>query len=150
MDPVGRLARAAVAFGEQVVVRVQGCRLCTGAAVHEPKSLFPEWEHATLTGVHSMRIIARNTLRDFWKKHADAECPLRAWFAEASRSAWRSMADIKKDYATASIIDSERVVFNVGGNKFRLVTKIWFSGKTVRIKFIGTHESYNRIDARAL
>ncbi len=100
--------------------------------------------------LHSMRIIARNTLRDFWKKHADAEGPLRAWFAEANRSAWRSMADIKKDYGTASIIDSERVVFNVGGNKFRLVAKIWFPGKTVWVKFIGTHEAYDRLDVRTL
>jgi mRNA interferase HigB len=97
-----------------------------------------------------MRIIARNTLRVFWRKHADAEGPLRAWFAEATRSAWRSMADIKKDYGTASIIDSERVVFNIGGNKFRLVAKIWFPGKTVWVKFIGTHETYDRIDVRVL
>jgi len=97
-----------------------------------------------------MRIIARNTLREFWKKHADAEGPLRAWFAEATRSVWRSMADIKKDHRTASIIDSERVVFNVGGNKFRLVVKVWFPGKTVWVKFIGTHVSYDRIDVRDL
>jgi mRNA interferase HigB len=97
-----------------------------------------------------MRIIARNTLGEFWKKHADAECPLRAWFAEVSRSSWHSMADIKKDYGTASIIDGERVVFNVGGNKFRLVAKVWFPGRTVWVKFIGTHAAYDRIDVRDL
>ena len=97
-----------------------------------------------------MRIIARNTLRDFWKRHAEAEGPLKAWFAEASKVTWRSMADIKRAYAAASIVDSERVVFNVGGNKFRLVVKLWFPGQTAWIKFIGTHKGYDRIDVKKL
>ena len=60
------------------------------------------------------------------------------------------MADIKKNYGTASIVDSERVVFNVGGNRFRLVAKVWFPGGAVWVKFIGTHEAYDRIDVRSL
>jgi mRNA interferase HigB len=100
-----------------------------------------------------MRIIARKTLCDFWRKHPDAEGPLKAWFAEASRAAWRTMhatIDIKRQYATASVVDSERVVFNVGGNKYRLVVKVWFGGKAVWIKFIGTHRSYDQIDVKDL
>ena len=97
-----------------------------------------------------MRVIARNTLREFWKKHAGAEGPLKAWFAEASRGTWQSMADIKRRYASASIVDNERVVFNLGGNKFRLVVKLWFPGRTVWIKFIGTHKSYDQIDVKKL
>jgi len=73
-----------------------------------------------------------------------------AWFAEVSRGTWRSMADVKKQYATASIIDKERVVFNIGGNKYRLVVKVWFPGKTIWIKFVGTHQSYDRLDVRSL
>lgn len=97
-----------------------------------------------------MRVIARNTLCAFWHKHADAGGPLRAWFAEANRAGWCSIAAIKKQYATASIIDGKRVVFNVGGNKYRLVVKVWFPGKTVWIKFIGTHRSYDQLDVRML
>jgi mRNA interferase HigB len=97
-----------------------------------------------------MRVIARRTLQDFWKKHADAEGPLRAWFAEVSQAKWKSTADIKKLYATASIIDSQRIVFNIGGNKYRLVVKVWFAGKAVWIKFIGTHKSYDGVDVTTL
>ena len=97
-----------------------------------------------------MRVIATNTLCAFWQTHADAEGPLKAWFAETSRSAWHSMADIKRQYATASIIDNERVVFNVGGNKYRLVVKLWFPGKAVCFKFIGTHKRYDPIDVKKL
>ena len=97
-----------------------------------------------------MRIIARKTLCDFWRKHPDAEGPLKAWFAESKGAIWHSMVDIKRRYATASIIDSERVVFNVGGNKYRLVVKVWFPGKALWIKFIGTHGSYDQIDVKNL
>jgi mRNA interferase HigB len=97
-----------------------------------------------------MRVIARNTLRRFWQKHADAEGPLKAWFAETSRGTWHSMADIRKRHATASIVDSERVVFNVGGNEYRLVVKMWFRGKTVWIKFVGTHAVYGLLDVKEL
>jgi mRNA interferase HigB len=97
-----------------------------------------------------MRIIARKTLCDFWRKHRDAEGPLKAWFAEASRATWHSMVEIKRQYATASVIDGERVVFNMGGNKYRLVVKIWFPGKALWIKFIGTHGSYDQIDVKDL
>lgn len=97
-----------------------------------------------------MRVIARRTLRDFWKKHADAEGPLRAWFGEVRRATWTTMADIKRQYATASVIDNERVVFNIGGNKYRMVVKLWFSGQAVWIKFIGTHERYDQVDVTEL
>ncbi len=83
-------------------------------------------------------------------KHADAEGPLKAWFAEADKAAWTTMAEIKRQHATAIIVDRERVVFNIGGNKYRLVVKLWFPGRTVWIKFIGTHPSYDRIGVSKL
>jgi mRNA interferase HigB len=60
------------------------------------------------------------------------------------------MVDIKRQYATASVIDNERVVFNVGGNEYRLLVKLWFPGQVVWIKFVGTHASYDRIDVKKL
>jgi mRNA interferase HigB len=98
-----------------------------------------------------VRIISRRPLRDFWSAgHADAEEPLKAWFAEVSKAVWKSMADIKKRYPHASVIDAERVVFNIGGDKYRLVAKLWFPGQAVRIKFVGTHRQYDDIDVAKL
>ena len=97
-----------------------------------------------------MRVLSRGTLRDFWRKHPDAEGPLKAWFAEVTKSAWKTMPDIKRQYATASVVDNERVVFNVGGNRYPLVVKLWFPGQVAWIKFVGTHASYDRIDVRKL
>jgi mRNA interferase HigB len=98
-----------------------------------------------------VRIIARKTLRDFWESgHSDAAESLKAWFAEASRAGWRSMADVKRRYPHASVLDSERVVLNIGGNKYRLVVKIWFPGQTVWVKFVGTHAQYDRLDPKRL
>ena len=106
----------------------------------EPSILFPSWEHG-------LRIIAPRTLRDFWESgYADSEQALRAWLAEVRVADWRSMADIRERYPSASIIDNERVVFNIRGNNYRLVVKIWFPGKLVFIKFIGTHADYDHLD----
>ncbi len=98
-----------------------------------------------------MRIIARKTLSDFWKGgHADAEQPLKAWFAEVRQAKWTTMADIKRRYPKASVVDRERVVFDIGGNKYRLVVKLWFPTRTVWIKFIGTHRQYNDFDVNSV
>lgn len=94
-----------------------------------------------------MRVIARKTLRDFWEAgHRDAEQPLRAWFSEVSRARWGTMADIKRRYPHASVVDRERLVFNIGGNKYRLLVKVWFPGNAVWIKFVGTHAEYDNLD----
>ena len=98
-----------------------------------------------------MRIIARRTLVDFWTAgHQDAEQPLKAWFAEVNAATWKSMVDIKRRYPSASVVDAERVVFNIGGNKYRLVVKLWFPGQVMWIKFVGTHKQYDRIDVTKL
>ena len=82
------------------------------------------------------RWIARSTLQAYWQTgHPEAEQPLRAWHAEVVAANWNSMADINSRYAQASIIGAERFVFNIGGNKFRLVAKVWFAGQAAFIKF---------------
>lgn len=98
-----------------------------------------------------MRIIARRTLQEFWETgHPEAEQPLRAWFDEAHQTEWKTTADIRNRHAHASIIDAERVVFNIGANKYRLVVKIWFHGQTLWIKFVGTHAEYDDSDVARL
>jgi mRNA interferase HigB len=99
-----------------------------------------------------MRIIARRTLREFVQSlagHKDqpaVKAALDAWFDEARKAKWRNAADLKRSYATASVVTAERVVFNVKGNAYRLVVTIDYEKGIVWIKWIGTHKEYDRID----
>jgi len=97
-----------------------------------------------------MRILSRNTLRDFWKFHPDAEEALKTWYYEASHANWQSPADIKANHRNASIIANNRVVFNIKGNSYRLIVAIRYDIGTVFIKFIGTHADYDRVDAATI
>ncbi len=94
-----------------------------------------------------MRVIAKKILRDFWFKHPDCEQQLKAWYQEANVSVWRRPKDIKKEYPSASILEGDRVVFNIKGNHYRLIVKINYSYGMVWIRFIGTHAQYDKIDA---
>jgi mRNA interferase HigB len=96
-----------------------------------------------------VRVIARRTLRQSWERpgRADAAGPLKAWFAEAEQADWRSPADIKASYRSASILRGGRVVFNIAGNKYRLVVVIKYATHLVYVRFVGTHEDYDNIDA---
>lgn len=99
-----------------------------------------------------MRIIARGTLRAFVDSlagHQDQQAvksALDAWFAEAKAARWTNTADIRNSYATASIVTTERVVFNIKGNAYRLVVAVDFQKAIVWIKWIGTHHDYDRIN----
>jgi len=97
-----------------------------------------------------MRVIARRKLREFWARYPDAEDALEAWFYEAEHAQWRSSADVKAKYGAASIVTNERVVFNIRGNKYRLVVVIKYEFKLIYIRFIGTHKEYNDIDAETV
>lgn len=99
-----------------------------------------------------MRIIARRTLRQFvdslagQKEQPAVKAALDAWFDEVSKADWKSSADVKRLYATASIVSAERIVFNIKGNDYRLVVAVDFEKAIVWIKWIGTHKAYDRID----
>lgn len=94
-----------------------------------------------------MRIIARKTLRVFWDQHADAEQSLKAWFKFVSAADWNSPSAVKQDYKSASILEGNRMCFNIGGNKYRLVVKINYAFRIVFIRFVGTHAEYDKVDA---
>lgn len=94
-----------------------------------------------------MRIIAVKTLRTFWEKYADARQPLQAWYHDVRRAEWKTPADIKNEYRNASIVGNNRVVFNIKGNEYRLVVAVQYQHGIVYIRFIGTHEQYDKIDA---
>ncbi|MBI5831133.1 MAG: type II toxin-antitoxin system HigB family toxin [Armatimonadetes bacterium] len=97
-----------------------------------------------------MHVIARKTLVEFWARWPEAEPHLAAWFREAEQAAWATPQDIKAQYATASIIGSNRVVFNIRGNRFRLVVHVCYRGQRVYVRFIGTHAEYDAIDAETI
>ncbi len=94
-----------------------------------------------------MRVVAKNILRDFREKYSDSEDSLKTWYKEASKAKWNSPADIKNDYPKASILKAGRVVFNICSNKYILVTHINYLRQWVFIRFIGTHNNYDKIDA---
>jgi len=94
-----------------------------------------------------MRIIARSTLRDFWEKHSDAEDALRAWYQDANQAQWKTPEDIKNVYASASIIAANRVVFNIRGNHYRLIVAVNYQFGILYIRFIGSHQEYDKVDA---
>ena len=95
-----------------------------------------------------MQIIAKRTLRVFWERHPQARTPLQSWFAMVSKSAWNSPADVKAEFGTTvDFVADNRVIFDIGGNKFRLVVRVAYSHKRVLIKFVGTHAEYDKIDA---
>jgi mRNA interferase HigB len=97
-----------------------------------------------------MRVIAKRTLREFWEQHTDAEQPLKAWYDEARKAQWLQPPDIKAMYRSASFVANSRVVFNIGGNKYRLVTAVDYRRQALFIKFIGTHAQYDKVDVETV
>jgi mRNA interferase HigB len=97
-----------------------------------------------------VRIIAIKALRDFWQKHNAAEQPLKAWYAEAKKAKWKKPSDITLFYRTASVLSKNRIVFNIKGNDYRLVTAINYDFGIVYIRFVGTHKEYDKINAEEI
>ena len=99
-----------------------------------------------------MHVISRKKLVEFYKHsgHHGAKGPLEVWYYEAKHAQWASPADVKTHYRSASILKNNRVVFNIAGNKYRLVVRINYNSKTVFVHFIGTHQEYDKIDAEVI
>jgi len=94
-----------------------------------------------------MQIISRRKLRDFWLKHPPAEKPLSIWYALASKAQWHSPADIKAMFGVSvDFVADNRVIFDIGGNKYRLIVHVAYPYKRVLVKFVGTHKEYDRIN----
>jgi len=100
-----------------------------------------------------MRVIALKTLREFWQsqpEYAEVKTPLEVWYREVKKAQWSSPTEIKEQYRSASILKSGRVVFNIGGNKYRLVVQINYDVKVIYIRFIGTHKQYDQINPETI
>jgi mRNA interferase HigB len=109
--------------------------------------ILPKWE-----GRGRVRIIAKSTLRRFWEQpcYRDARGPLESWHEEVLQAVWTSPQDVKEQYRNASICGNNRVVFNIGGNKYRLVVEVQYRLGIVWVKFLGTHAQYDRIDVESV
>jgi mRNA interferase HigB len=94
-----------------------------------------------------MRIVTKRTLRVYWERQPRAEQPLKAWHAVARKADWSSAADVKAMYGNASIIAGDRMVFNIGGNRYRLIVRFDYPRRIGFVRFVGTHAEYDRIDA---
>jgi len=106
--------------------------------------LFHQWEQPILPLV---QVIAKRTLRLFWERHPRAEPPLRAWHANVSRSQWGGPADVKAEFgATVDFVGDNRLIFDIGGNRYRLIVHASYRYQRVLVKFVGTHAENDRID----
>ena len=95
----------------------------------------------------AMQIIAKKALRDFWAKHNQAEAPLTAWYVTVDKAYWKTPADIKDSFgATVDFVGDNRVIFDIGGNRYRLIVHVAYKFHRVLIKFVGTHKDYDKID----
>ena len=99
-----------------------------------------------------MRVIAKSTLRKFWETpiYQDAQGPLESWYDEAIVATWRTPHEVKAQFGNASICGNNRVVFNIAGNKYRLVVEMQYRCGIAWVKFIGTHAQYDEIDVETV
>lgn len=97
-----------------------------------------------------MRIISRKKLREFWEKYPDSQQPLQSWYADVKQAKWKTPTEVKKIYRNASVVANNRVVFNIKGNKYRLVVAVQYEYGIVYIRFIGTHKEYDKINATTI
>jgi mRNA interferase HigB len=98
-----------------------------------------------------MQIVSKTTLRTFWTRHPQARVPLETWYSVVAKSVWLNPADVKKQFgATVDFVGDNRLIFDVSGNKFRLIVHVSYLHKRVLIKFVGTHADYARINAETV
>jgi mRNA interferase HigB len=97
-----------------------------------------------------MRVIAKRTLQQFWELHADAKNSLEAWHSQVIKAVWINPQEIKRQFGSVSVLKSGRVVFNIAGNKYRLVLAMDYRRQVCFIRFIGTHAQYNAINAETI
>lgn len=97
-----------------------------------------------------MNVISKKTLVLFYENHPQAKTPLEVWHSDVRKAQWDSPEQIKRDYSSASFLRDNRVVFNIKGNDYRLIVHIDYKRKIVRVKFIGTHSEYDKINAEEI
>ena len=93
-----------------------------------------------------MNVISRKTLAEFYGNHGDAKDSLETWYRVCKKAAWRNFNEVQTTYPAADVVSDDRMVFNIKGNRYRLVARFSFRYKAIQVKWIGTHARYNEID----
>lgn len=97
-----------------------------------------------------MRIISINKLKECWDRHPETRIPLCEWYVKVGKARWKSFSDMKKDYSSVDYVGNQRYVFNIKGNRYRIVVAVKFTPQLVYIRFVGTHNEYDRIDVKTI
>jgi mRNA interferase HigB len=98
-----------------------------------------------------MQVIALRTLKQFWRAHPQAEIPLRTWYGVARQAIWSKPQDIKDDFGDAvDFVADNRVIFDIAGNKYRLIVHVSYRYQRILVKFVGTHREYDDIDPETI
>lgn len=97
-----------------------------------------------------MRIISINKLKECWDRHPETRIPLSEWYVKVGKARWKSFSDMKKDYSSVDYVGNQRYVFNIKGNSYRIVVAVKFTPQLVYIRFVGTHNEYDRIDIKTI
>jgi len=102
--------------------------------------------------IYLMRVVAKSSLVKFWSRPecVDSKAALHSWFDEVTKASWRTPQEIKAQYSNASICGNNRVVFNIAGNKYRLVIEVQYRAAIVWVKFVGTHARYDQINVETV
>jgi mRNA interferase HigB len=101
--------------------------------------------------IELMQVVARRTLKQFWQRHPQAEGPVRAWFATVTKAHWQTSHDVKRQFGSSvDFVADNRVIFDLGGNKYRVVVHVFYRFRRVLVKFIGTHAEYDRINPESV
>ena len=123
-------------------------QFCAEKKLHK---YFPYWELLIIFDKKiTLRIISKKILRDFCEVHSDSEQQLKSWFPETSNAEWKNPNEVKKEYPSASILNDNRIVFNIKGNNYRLIVRINYEYQMIWIRFIGTHAEYDKINANEI
>lgn len=98
-----------------------------------------------------MQVLSLSTLRTFWNSHPRAKAPLTVWHARVKAAQWNGPQDVKSDFGSSvDFVADDRAIFDIGGNNYRIVSRISYPFKRVMIKFVGTHEEYDKINAETV
>lgn len=97
-----------------------------------------------------MRIITKRTLKEFWEENRDCEQALLSWYKIAKLTKWKNVSEVKAQFGTCKILGKDRIIFKIKGNKYRLIVKVTFLNQIMWIRFLGTHEEYDKINAKEI
>ncbi len=97
-----------------------------------------------------MVVISKAIIHEFGLIHSDSVEALNKWYDECKKSNWKNFAEVKNTFNTVDYVGNDRYVFDIKGNKYRMVAMIFFDIRTIFIRFIGTHKEYDKIDCKLI